>query len=318
MDFLENAQWFFESLEEDTLRNYRRGFTLFARMLAETGLSVKNIVDADTATAALMRVLRLCFEKQTKLSAVSLMKTSMCRVFKFIFNVDVSQTGVISMAMRFYTLKNPPVKEPLRLQWSIEQLLQYLKECDSFTELDFNSLTQNAIVLCMAFTVLRFKEMERVDLFNSEPDLNKGEWKVATRVKGHKCREYVWIFSSDQSKLDAIAALLELRRRTREKLGEVVPNVFWHKEVHGKLIPLSYNEIRGSAASVLKAAGIPERRAYRIKHAVLTYLSKNGASARELAAFARHKFGSMAAYEHYVSYDDGKGSVEKLAKSVGT
>jgi integrase len=67
---------------------------------------------------------------------------------------------------------------------------------------------------------------------------------------------------------------------------------------------------------VLQAAGIQERRAYRIKHAVITYLSKNGATARELAAFARHRFGSMAAYEHYISYDEGRENVEKLVKSV--
>jgi hypothetical protein len=225
------SDWFFKSLENDTLRNYRRGFTLFATLLKDSGLGVDNIVDANSAISALVRTLSKGFERDLRLSAVSLMKTAMGRVFKFLFNIDVGQVGIVSMAMRFYTLKKPLTKEPLRLQWSIEQLLRFLKGSAPFEKLAFNELTRNSIALCMTFTVLRFKEMERMDPFDSEPDLRKGEWKIRTRVKSHRCREYVWIFSSTERQLDSIAALLEVRKRVVDRFCGKIPGMFWHKEV---------------------------------------------------------------------------------------
>jgi hypothetical protein len=37
---------------------------------------------------------------------------------------------------------------------------------------------------------------------------------------------------------------------------------------------------------------------------------------KNVVAFARHKFGSMAAYQHYISYDGGKESVQTILKTL--
>jgi hypothetical protein len=66
----------------------------------------------------------------------------------------------------------------------------------------------------------------------------------------------------------------------------------------------------------LSAAGINDKRPYHIKHAVLTCVDEEGASMKDIAAFARHRFQSMAAYQHYISYDGGKNSVQKIVNRV--
>jgi integrase len=98
--------------------------------------------------------------------------------------------------------------------------------------------------------------------------------------------------------------------------GVQKPLSFWYRLVKEEYIPLSYDGLRLAAVQVLQEAGINESRPYHIKHAVLTCLHESGASAKDIAAFARHRFESMAAYHHYISYDAGKMSVKSIADSI--
>jgi site-specific recombinase XerD len=315
---LEISDWFFKSVAESTWRNYRRGFTLFSVLLKRSGVDPLTIKDVDTAVAALIRALKVACEIKSKLSAIFVMKTAVIRLFSFMFNVDLSHMPMVKMALRCLTLNDLPRKEMLRLRWSVDQLLMYLMNLPMFELMEFNQLTAVAIVLCMAFTALRFSEIYNLDIQESSPSEDKSEWKFWVHVKGHDFKEPVILHRIDNCHLDPVSALSTLRIRLCALVagGKEKPIGFWYKVLDKDCSPLSYDGVRGAAMQILHQAGINETKPYHIKHAVLTCLHESGASARDIAAFARHRFESMAAYQHYISYDAGKMSVKSIVQSI--
>jgi integrase len=312
------SDWFFRSVAESTWRNYRRGFTLFSRLLKKAGVDPLSIENVDMAVASLIRAFKVACELKIRLSAIFLMKTAVIRLFSFIFNVDLSHMPMVTMALRCFTLSEMPRREMLRLQWSVDQLLIYMMKLPSFEVMEFNQLTAVAIVLCMAFTALRFSEMYNLDVKETSPDIEKNEWKFWVHIKGHDFREPVVLHRVNDSHLDPLRALWTLRSRLHESLtikGKE-PVSFWYKFINGNYVLLSYDGVRAAAVQVLQLAGINEKKPYHIKHAVLTCLHESGVSAKDIAAFARHRFESMAAYYHYISYDAGKMSVRNIAERV--
>jgi site-specific recombinase XerD len=302
---------FLGSLASTTLRNYRRGFTLFARILKEIGIDYLSIVTSQIAAQTLVKAVRQAFIQKIKLAAASNMRTAMIRVFSFAFDCNMAESVLVKTAMKFYTVSNLPKKEPLRLSWSIDELFTYIKSLPDFEQMAFNDLTGVTIVLCLAFTTLRFTELANINPFETVPDSDTGVWKLWVKVKGHNCKEPVFLHPVEVKNLNPVKALWELRSRLKD--GSMT---CWHSETAQGIIPLSYNDLRQAAARVMKAAGVRDNRPYHIKHAVLTCLNQAGASMKEIAAFARHRFGSMAAYEHYISYDGGKGAVQRLVKGI--
>jgi integrase len=170
----------------------------------------------------------------------------------------------------------------------------------------------------MIFSAARFTEIQRIPLNDSDPSADMSSWIFMVKVKGHNFVEPIQLFSTREKRTDPIPALLCLRNRIRQLIPERYKqeNRFWYKLWDGKILLMSYNDIRNAASNVLRAAGLPCSKPYRIKHAVMTYLSQHGTDARNLAAFARHSFESMTAYKHYVSYDQGKMSTDKIAESL--
>jgi hypothetical protein len=304
------SEMFLGSLAATTLRNYRRGFTLFSRMTKEIGVDCRSIDSSQRAIAVLVKVVKQAFRSKIKLAAVNNMRTAMIRVFSFAFDCNLSESMLVKTAMKFYTVSDLPKKEPLRLNWSIEDVFRYIISLPKFEDMEFDQLTSVTLVLCLAFTTLRFTELARVNVFETEPDFSLGTWKLWVRVKGHNCKEPVTLHVVEIRGLDPVSALWELRSRLKDQKQGC-----WFADRDGKLLPLSYNEIRSSALRVLSAAGVRDTHPYHIKHAVLSCLNQSGSSMSDIAAFARHRFGSMAAYEHYISYDGGKSSVNTLIKA---
>jgi integrase len=314
----EISDWFFKSVAESTWRNYRRGFTLFSKLLRKSGVDPLTIGDVNSAVAALIRALKVACEIKSRLSTILLMKTAVIRLFSFMFNVDLSHMPMVKMALRCLTLSELPHKEMLRLGWSVDQLLVYLTRLPVFSLMEFNQLTAVAVVLCMAFTALRFSEIYNLDIQETTPDKNLNEWKFWVHVKGHDFKEPVTLHKIDNCHLDPIGALWTLRSRiyALQAVGNKKPTSFWFSLLDKEYIPLSYDGVRLAAMRILHQAGINESRPYHIKHAVLTCLHEGGASAKDIAAFARHRFESMAAYQHYISYDGGKMSVRNIVQSI--
>jgi hypothetical protein len=308
------ADWFFESVASTTFRNYRRGFTLFSRLLQEDQIDPLMIIDVQMAVSVLVRVLNIAFRKNLKLSAVLVMKTAVVRLFEFMFSEDLGNVSILKMAIKYYTTACAPKKEDLKLEWSVEKLFEYFMTLPQWGEMEFNMLMRCALVLCMCFSAMRFTEILAMKMSDTDPDGKNGVWKFWSHTKGHVGLEPVYLQDADEPHLSPVAALVELRNRIRQLKKDAVS--FWYKLVDGQLVLLSYNELRSSALEVLIAAGIKDKRPYHIKHAVLTYLDKNGVSAQGIAAFARHKFGSMMAFKHYISYDGGKSSSQILLNAV--
>jgi integrase len=314
----EFSDWFFRSVAESTWRNYRRGFTLFSVILRKCGVDPLSINTVDRAVAALIRALKVASELKTRLSTIFLMKTAVLRLFSFVFNVDLSHMPMVKMALRCLTLNEMPRKEMLRLQWSVDQLLNYLMRLPSFETMEFNQLTAVTVVLCMAFTALRFSEIYSLDIQETLPDRGKKEWRFWVHIKNHDFKEPVVLHGVDDSHLDPLSALWTLRSAVYNALAlkREKPVGFWYRMVEKECIPLGYDGMRTAAVRILQQAGIEENRPYHIKHAVLTCLHESGTSAKDIAAFARHRFDSMAAYHHYISYDGGKMSVQNIVSSI--
>jgi hypothetical protein len=308
------SNWFFDSVATTTFRNYRRGFTLFSSLLQEDQIDPLLISDIQIALSVLVRILNIAFQKRLKLSAVLVMKTAVTRLFEFMFSEDLSNIAILKMAIKYYTSVCAPRKEDLKLDWSVEKLLQYFMTLPRWSEMEFNMLMRCALVLCMSFSAMRFTEILAMNMSDTDPDEKIGVWKFWSHTKGHVGLEPIYLQDADDPHLSPVAALIELRNRIRQLKKDA--NSFWYKLVDSQLMLLSYNELRGAALEVLAAAGINDRRPYHIKHAVLTYLDKNGVSAQGIAAFARHKFGSMMAFKHYISYDGGKSSSKILMNAV--
>jgi site-specific recombinase XerD len=306
--------WFFKSIAPTTLRNYRRGYTIFSNLLEKTGFQLEQLVDKRLAVTAFVEVLRLAFKEKYTVSAVSLMRTAMVRLFSFVFDEDFSRMKVFQVALKYYRRDKLPKKDVLDLKWLIEDLFRYLLTLAPFKELPFEKLVGVTLVLCIVFTALRYTEIQRLSMETDEPDLKEGYWKLWTQVKGHEYLEPVFLHVMDEPHLDPVTALIELKRRIKEY--DEREKRFWCKVVDGKLEALSYNEIRKVVTEVLTEAGIDEKRPYHIKHAVLTRLDKKGLSAKDIATFARHRFESMTAYKHYLSSDKGKKSVTSLVDEV--
>jgi hypothetical protein len=119
------ADWFLGSIAPTTLRNYRRGYSLFSRLLKESGVAISSINSSSAAVSVFVRVLRLAFQSQIKLAAISNMRTTMIRVFSFMFNVDLSQSVVFSYCDAvLYTQ-----------EFTKERIVEFALFCRSTTEL---------------------------------------------------------------------------------------------------------------------------------------------------------------------------------------
>jgi hypothetical protein len=169
----------------------------------------------------------------------------------------------------------------------------------------------------MVLKGLRFAEIHRLSPIETSPDLS--EWKFWVVIKNHQRKEAISIFSAQDAHLDILSMLTELRERIREKNREALDkyNTFWFIETAKDLRPMTYNELRAAAAQVLESAGIEDHQPYHIKHATLTFLSRQGVTPEEITAFARHNYGSNAANTFYISWDNGRKLAKKIAEVPG-
>jgi site-specific recombinase XerD len=311
----DRSSYYSSSLGDGTFRNYVRGLGVFDSLLSESRFTIKDMNTFDNAVKVFAEVLQKAFDKKFTLSKVMIMKTSVSRLFSFVLNSELSQHALIKAMLHSYNLENLPIKRPLHIEWSITQLLSHISSRPSWSLLSHSELTGICIVLFMIFSAARFTEIQRIPLLDSNPDANCASWSFMVKVKGHNFLEPIVLFSTNDVTTDPIPALLCLRDRIKLLLPERYrkENRFWYKVSEEDTTLMSYSDIRYAAANVLKSAGLPHQKPYRIKHAVMTYLSQNGADARDLAAFARHSLQSMTAYKHYVDYDRGEKSVAKIA-----
>jgi hypothetical protein len=312
----ELSSYYKASIGSSTYRNYRRGLADYARALQALDISVRAIEDNDKATRISARVFHHAVKERWKWGRLNNMKTAVSKLFSTVFNSNFAGNVLIKNIVQAHLNNDPPKREHLSLRWKLEDLLIFLKARPLPCDCSFGELTRLAIVHLMVFKGLRFTEIFRLSPVETSPD---GEgWKFWLVIKNHRAREPICVFPSVDKHLDTLSMLSELALRIRNKIGTDIAkyNTFWFTETSDNLIPMTYNEVRQSAAQILETAGINEHHPYHIKHAVITFLSQKNVPPAEVTAFARHSYGSMAANAFYTSWDNGKALANKIAEAA--
>jgi hypothetical protein len=317
-DLSEVASYYKTSIGETTFRNYRRGLADYARVLQILKIPVRSIEDNDCATRITARVFHYGVEAKWNGARLRNMKTAVSKLFSAVFGTDFTTNILIKDIIQSHVNNNPPKKERLSLNWKLEDLLIFLKSKPIPRSCSFKELTILTIVHLMVFKGLRFAEIHRLSPIETSPEPEG--WKFWLVIKNHRIKESISIFPSPDEHLDTLNMLLELKSRIQNKIGDDFEkhNTFWFKEIGDNILPMAYDEVRQSAAEVLKLAGIDEPRPYHIKHAVLTFLSQRNVPPAEVTAFARHSYGSMAASAFYTSWDNGKALSNKIIEAGNT
>jgi hypothetical protein len=104
--------------------------------------------------------------------------------------------------------------------------------------------------------------------------------------------------------VNPIEAMKELRRRILQERREEhrSEDTFWYTN-DWKV--MTTEQLREGALHLMQDAGIRDDRPYHMKHASVTWLKKQGASAGEIRRLCRHEPGSTVWMENYLSEDMG-------------
>jgi hypothetical protein len=286
-------------------------------VLQNLKIPVKSINSGDSAVKITARVFHYVVEAKWNNAKLRNMKTAIAKLFSAVFSIDFTTNVLIKDIIQSHINTDPPKKEHLSLKWKLEDLLTFLRGRPLPHNCSFRELTTLSIVHLVVFKGLRFAEIHRLSPIETTP--GPEGWKFWLVIKNHRAKESITIFPSNDQHLDTLNMLLELKRRIHSKIEDNLSNhnTFWYNEIGGSISPMSYNEVRQSAAEVLELAGINETRPYHIKHAVLTFLAEQKVSPAEVTAFARHSYGSMAATAFYTSWDNGKAISNKIVEAAG-
>jgi site-specific recombinase XerD len=316
--FTDMAEYYKSSVGEGTFRNYRRGLADYSRSLKQLEISSKSLDTIENAVKVTSRVFHYAVLEGWNGERLKMMRTAVSKLFSAVFGCNFSNNSLIRDIVQSHINKNPPKKERLSLSWKLEDLLCFLRTRPLPHLCSFKDLTALSIVHLMIFKGLRFAEIHRLSPVDTSPEPNG--WKFWLVIKNHRKKELVSIFPSDDKHLDTLGMLSELHSRIQGRIGDDINryNTFWFKEVVDLLLPMTYNEVRLAAAQVLDTAGIKEHHPYHIKHATLTFLSRQGVPAAEITAFARHSYGSMSANAFYTSWDNGRALSSRIAKAAST
>jgi hypothetical protein len=233
------------------------------------------------------------------------MKTAISVLYNYRFKTEMSDNPIVQSVVRKHVRDDPPVRAPLRLNWELPQLLQYIVGMGDNHDLTHTSLIRKCVALVMATTCARFTEMQQFSLSGSNPTEDNSRWPFNVRVKNREYLQPIVLHSMHHQAIDPIRAMSELRERVskvKEELG-IQSDTFWC-DVRGNV--LTIEQIRHAAQLLLLDAGIRDRRAYHIEHATISWLHKQGVPAAQIIRFIRHSLGSTTYMEYYLSDDLGE------------
>jgi hypothetical protein len=133
-------------------------------------------------------------------------------------------------------------------------------------------------------------------------------------LKGGQELTVIKIEKNKELALDPIRHLVELKKRLRRKKVEIEgmkSTRFWIREDGSEM---SYDMIRRAAVSTMVQAGITDGRSYHLKHAAVSELERLQVRPESIAAFARHKQGSVVWASNYWDSRNSVDNVKKLAE----
>jgi integrase len=225
-------------------------------------------------------------------------------LYMYKFGKEGSENAIVKSIVHVHTLNQLPVKVPLRLNWDLSQLLTFIERMGNNSRLTHVQLTRKCVALVMATTGARFSEIAQFSLNATDPQDADTRWEFYVKIKNREYLEPVGIHRMQHIGMDTITAMKELRMRIRKKrkTKHKEEDTFWYDEAWHVM---TTNEIREAAKQLLHQAGISEPRPYHIKHAAVTWLSKQGVPADWIVRFLRHRPSSTVYVDYYLSEDMG-------------
>jgi site-specific recombinase XerD len=243
------------------------------------------------------------------------MRRAVSILYSYKFDWEASTDTIVKAVMRAHTLRQLPVKEPLKLTWELPEMFRHIVQMGDNRDLTDGQLTQKCICLVMATTAARFTEIAQFSLNDTDPEESDSTWSFIVRVKNREYKQPIVLHPMQHMEIDPVVAMQELRQRVRKKkkTRHLIDDTFWYNE---RWSMMSMCEIRQAAKQLLLDAGIDETRPYHIKHATVTWLSKQGIAADRIVRFIRHALGSTVYVQHYLSEDLGEMCTKVIESTV--
>jgi site-specific recombinase XerD len=289
---------------EPTQRTHCAALARFAKVCSELKLEWKGLTTVDQLQHILTTVLDWSGRNGAKLYWLEKMRTAISVLYDYKFRLKMSDNPLVKTVIHAHALKQLPVKSPLRLKWELPQLIQHINKIGKNQNLTHAKLTQKCIALLMATTCARFTEIEQFSLNSTDPEENDSRWDFIVKIKNREYKQPIELHAMTHIDVNPIEAMKELRNRIRKRIRDKgrTDDTFWYTDDWSVMIT---PQIRQAALQMMQEAGIADIRPYHIKHASITWLKKNGASADEIRRIARHAPGSTIYIDNYLSEDLG-------------
>jgi site-specific recombinase XerD len=252
----------------------------------------------------LTQVLDWAGRNGAKLYWIRNMRTAVSVLYEYKFGKQTSDDAVVKAVVHAHTVQQLPIKEPLRLNWELPEMFKHIMQAGSNQDLTQAQTTCKCVALVMATTGARFTEIAQFSLNDTNPKESDGTWSFFVRVKNRDFKQPIVLHPMDHTEIDPVKAMTELRCRIRKKkrTKHRSDDTFWY---NADWEVMKIDEIRQAAKHLLIDAGIDEHRPYHIKHAMVTWLSKQGIEADRIVRFIRHALGSTVYVQHYLAEDLG-------------
>jgi site-specific recombinase XerD len=296
-------------------RTHCAALARFVAVCAELKQEWKELASVDQLQHILVKVLDWSGKQGAKLYWLKKMRTAISVLYDYKFNQQIADSALVKTVIHAYAIKQPPVKQPLRLKWTLPQLMQHIDHMGSNTSLTNQDLTKKCITLLLITTCARFTEIEQFSMNGSDPDETDSKWDFIVKIKNREYRQPVELHGMKNVHIDPIIAMKELRRRIRqERKGKHrQEDTFWYTK---EWTVMTETHLRQAALHLLQDAGIADNKPYHIKHATITWLKKKGISADEIRRLARHAPTSTVYLENYLSEDMGIACNEMIEKTM--
>jgi hypothetical protein len=300
---------------EATQRALCAALARFVCVCVHLELEWRNLQTWRELRSILTQVLDWSGRNGAKLYWIRNMRRAVSVLYNYKFDKEASDDAIVKTIVHAHTVQQLPVKEPLKLNWELPEMFQYIEQMGKNQDLTHQQLTGKCITLVMATTGARFTEIEQFSLNDTDPKDSNATWAFNVRVKNREFKQPIVLHSMQHDAINPVAAMIELRKRIRKRKRSkhLIEDTFWYND---KWEVMRVDEQRAAAKRLLLDAGIDEHHPYHIKHAMVTWLSKQGIAADRIVRFIRHALGSTVYVQHYLAEDLGAACTKVIDDSV--
>jgi site-specific recombinase XerD len=301
---------------KDTQRTHCAALARFCRVCGYLKLDPHSIDTFEELVCLIVKVLTWAADNGAKIFWLKAIRTALSVLFNYRFDKELSDNAQVKSLMHACELEQLTDKKPLELTWDLSDLLQHICHMPPNRSLSYAKLQRKCIALVMVNTTARFSEIAQFSVSSPESTGKVREWRFTVRVKGKAYVQPIVLHEMQDSQLDPLAAMRALRQRMmikrwinrRKPMGS-----FWRQENGQTMTP---EHLRAQVKQLLAEAGIQESSPYHLKHATMSYLHKQGATADDLRRLARHTHSSNAYTDFYLNEDFGASCSRMIENAI--